>query len=213
MFRWIKRTILNVVALFAFCSSSASAAETDARAIPPEEVIEEIVTKGVHRCGSWPIQHERLQGCEYEVLKDENLAAVLDLRPKLFSTCLSCQGSRCITNVWPEGKVMEKLLCRRVFWTPTRVVGYIYSLANVNSLRVYSRMYSSALRVSFTFTISTTGRVENIEVVSFEGNISEDKLSELIAWGATKTRYEPLVVADIAYEIVGLKEAFILDDF
>jgi hypothetical protein len=216
MLRWIKRTILNVVALFAFCSSSASAAETDARAIHPEEVIEEIVTKGVHRCGSWPIKHARLQGCEYEVLKDENLAAVLDLRPKLFSTCLSCQGSRCITNVWPEGKVMEKLLCRRVFWTPTRVVGYIFSLENVQSLRVYtraSRVYSSALRVSFTFTISTTGRVENIEVVSFEGVISEEKLSELIAWGATKTRYEPLVVADIAYEIVGLKEAFILDDF
>jgi len=209
MLRWIKRTILNVVALFAFCSSSASAAETDARAIHPEEVIEEIVTKGVHRCGSWPIKHARLQGCEYEVLKDENLAAVLDLRPKLFSTCLSCQGSRCITNVWPEGKVVEKLLCRRVFWTPTRVVGFIYAPANVKSLSVYS----SALRVSFTFTISTTGRVENIEVVSFEGDISEEKLSELIAWGATKTRYEPVVVADIAYEIVGLKEAFILDDF
>jgi hypothetical protein len=209
MLRWIKRTILNVVALFAFCSSSASAAETDARAIHPEEVIEEIVTKGVHRCGSWPIKHARLHGCEYEVLKDERLAAALDLRPKLFSTCLSCQGSRCITNVWPEGKVVEKLFCRRVFWTPTKVVGYIFSLANVKSLRVYS----SALRVSFTFTISTTGRVENIEVVSFEGNISEEKLTELIAWGATKTRYEPVVVADIAYEIVGLKEAFILDDF
>jgi hypothetical protein len=69
------------------------------------------------------------------------------------------------------------------------------------------------LRVSFTFTISTTGRVEDIEVVSFEGDISEEKLLELIESGATKARYEPVVVADMAYEIVGLKEAFILDDF
>ena len=180
-----------------------------AHAIHAEEVIDEIVIKAVHRCGSWPIEHTRLRGCKYEVLKDENLAAVLDLRPILFSTCLSCQGSRCITNVWPEGKLVEKLRCKRVFLTPTRVVSFIYSAENVKSLSVYS----SALSVSFTFTISTTGRVEDIEVVSFEGGISEEKLSELIERGATKTRYEPVVVADMAYEIVGLKEAFILDDF
>jgi hypothetical protein len=201
--------ILKFVALLAFCSLSATAAETDARAIHPEEVTEEIVVKGVHPCGSWPIQHKRLEGCEYEVLNEENLAKVLDLRPNLFSTCLSCQGSQCITKAWPEGKVVEKLLCKRVFWTPTRIERHIYAAGRSRR----SQVYSSPLSVSFTFTISTTGRVEDIEVVSFEGDISEEYLSELIKWGATKARYEPVVVADMPYEIVGLKEAFILDDF
>ena len=200
--------ILKFVALLAFCSSSASAAETDARAFHPEEVIEEIVLKGVHPCGSWPIQHRRIEGCEYEVLKEGNLAKVLDLRPNLFSTCLSCQGSQCITKAWPDGKVVEKLLCKRVFWTPTIIERHIYAAGHFRRSQ-----YSSPLRVSFTFTISTTGRVEDIEVVSFEGDISEEKLLELIESGATKARYEPVVVADMAYEIVGLKEAFILDDF
>ena len=200
--------ILRSIALLAFCASSASAAETDAGAIPSEEVIEEIVVKGVNRCGSWPIQHQRLIGCEYVELNKKDLAIVLDLRPKLFSACLSCQGSRCIANVWPEGKTTQELLCKRLFWTPTRVVRFMFGAERSIPLREYS----GPLRVSFTFTISTKGRVEDIEVVSFEGDIAKEELLELIERGATKTRFEPVVVEDMAYEIVGLKDSFKLDD-
>ena len=195
--------ILRSIALLAFCASSANAAQTDARAIHPEEVIEEIVIKGVHRCGSWPIQHRGLIGCEYAELEKKYLAMILDLRPKLFSTCLSCQGSRCITEVWPEGKVTEKLLCKRLFWTPTKVARFM----------IAGGEHSSPLSVSFNFTISTLGRVEDIEVASFEGDIAEEELLELIERGASKTRFEPVVVDDMAYEIVGLRDAYVLDDF
>jgi hypothetical protein len=212
--------ILRSIALLAFCASSVSAVETDARAIHPEEVIEEIVVKGVHWCGSWPIQHTRLIGCDYVELDKKDLAIVLDLRPKLFSACLSCQGSRCITNVWPEGQTTQKLLCKTLFWTPTRVARFLnvgeHSSSNFggdNKERTRSlTVYSSPLRVSFTFTISTKGRVEDIEVDSFEGDITEEELLQLIERGATKTRYEPVVIEDMAYEIVGLKDAFKLDD-
>lgn len=200
--------ILKSVALLTFCTSSAIAAQTDADVIHPGEVIEEIVIQGVHRCGSWPIEHRGLTGCAYEVLTDENLATALDLRSKLFSSCLSCQGNQCVSNVWPDDMVVEKLLCRRVFWTPTRVVGFLFGTENSYSLRTFS----VPLNVSFSFAISATGRVQDIEVISFEGEISEEKLLELIERGAAKTRYEPIVVEDVTYKIVGLKEAFVLDD-
>ena len=195
--------ILRSIALLAFCASSASAGQTDAGAIDPVEAIEEIVVKGVVWCGSWPIQHRGLTGCEYAELEKKYLAMVLDLRPKLFSTCLSCQGSRCITKVWPERKTREKFLCKRVFWTPTKVARFM----------IAGGAHSSSLSVSFNFTISTTGRVEDIEVVSFEGNIEEEVLLELIKRGASKTRFEPVVVENMAYEIVGLRGAYVLDDF
>ena len=72
--------------------------------------------------------------------------------------------------------------------------------------------HSSALSVSFTFTISTGGKVEAVEMVSIEGDIAEEEVLKLINRGASKTRFEPLVIADTAYEIVGLKGAFILSD-
>lgn len=200
--------ILRSIALLAFCASSASAAETDTGAIPSEEVIEEVVVKGVNRCGTWPIQHERLIGCEYVELSKEDLAIVLDLRPKLFSACLSCQGNRCIANEWPEDKTMQELLCKIVFWTPTGIMKFIFEAERSNP----SREYSDPFRVSFTFTVSTKGRVEDIEVVSFEGDIAEKELLELIERGATKTRFEPVVFEDKIYEIVGIKDAFKLDD-
>lgn len=71
---------------------------------------------------------------------------------------------------------------------------------------------SGPLRVSFTFKLSIDGRVEDIELVSFETDIGEEELLQLIEEGATRTRFEPVVVADVAYEIVGLRDAFVLND-
>ena len=67
--------------------------------------------------------------------------------------------------------------------------------------------------MSFTFKISTDGKVEDIELVSFESDIGEEELLQLIEDGATGTRFEPVIVADVAYEIVGLRDAFVLNDF
>ncbi len=194
--------ILRSLALLTFCVSSASAREIDSHTIRAEEVIEEVVATSPYRCGSWLIEHLRIKGCEYAELKKDALPTVLDLRPKLFHTCLSCQGNRCVANEWSRDQVEEELLCKRIFWTPTRV-----SKTNVIARR------SSPLRVWFTFTISTDGRVEDIELVSFEGDIEEEALLRLIENGAIRTRFEPLVVADKTYEIVGLTDAFILDGY
>ena len=72
--------------------------------------------------------------------------------------------------------------------------------------------HSSPLNVSFTFTISTAGRVEDLQIVSFDSEIEKEEVLKLIERGATRTKFEPVVIADIAYEIVGVKGAFILDD-
>jgi len=66
--------------------------------------------------------------------------------------------------------------------------------------------------VSFTFKISTKGRIEDVEVVSFEGDIAEVELLQLIRDGAARARFEPVVIADMTYEIVGIRDAFVLDD-
>jgi len=195
--------ILRFIALLSFCTCSASALEADTDDLHNNEVIEEIVVKGVNRCGSWPIQHKRVRGCEYAVLKTEDLRMVLDLRQKFVETCLNCQGNRCIAKVWQEDRMTEMLLCKRLFWTPTRIS---------RSVIFGERERSSPMSVSFTFRISTKGKIENIEVVSFEGDIAEAELLQLIRDGAMKTRYEPLVIADMAYEIAGLRDAFVLDD-
>lgn len=195
--------ILRPIALLTFSAlSGATAEETDAGAQRQTGAVEEIVVKSASRCGSWPIRHQRLRGCEFAELKKEDLQKVLGLRTKLLSTCLICQGNRCVTKVWPKDRTTEKRLCKIVFWTPTRV-----------SRSTIAGGSTGPLRVSFTFKISTDGRVEDIELVSFESDIGEEELLQLIEDGATRTRFEPVVVADVAYEIVGLRDAFVLNDF
>ena len=46
-------------------------------------------------------------------------------------------------------------------------------------------------------------------MISFDRDIEEAELLQLIADGAARTRFEPLVVAEVAYELVGLRDTFI----
>ena len=190
--------ILLLIALFTFYISIVHAEESDTHAIDANEVIEELVVIGVGRCGTWPIAHQSLKGCEFAELEMDDLPKVLDLRPKLFSDCLICQGNQCTTKAWPEDQITEQLLCKRLFWTPTRVSKPIKPLGRY-----------SPLRASYTFNISTDGRVKGIELISFDGDIGQEELMQLIADGAARTRFEPIVVAEVAYELVGLRDTII----
>ena len=185
--------------VLSLCTSDVSAQETDTGALHDYGVIEEVVVTGEHLCGAWPIAHQFLIGCEYAELMKVDLEMVLNLRPKLFETCLNCQRNRCIAKVWRQDRIKEKLLCKRLFRTPTRV----------SRAMIYGGL-TSPMRVSFTFKISTEGKVEDIELVSFEGDITEAELLELIKDGAKKTRFEPLVISDMAYEIVRLRDEYVL---
>ena len=196
------KQILRIIVVLSLCTSDASAQETDTGVPHNNGVIEEVVVTGVNQCGSWPIEHRDLIDCKYAELKKEDIQIMLNLRPKLFETCLTCQGNRCIGKVWRRDRIMKKLLCKRVFWTPTRV----------SRSKLYGGL-TRPMKVSFTFKISTEGKVEDIELVSFEGDITEAKLVRLIKDGARKTRFEPLVIADMAYEIVGLRDEFASVDF
>ncbi|MCZ6642677.1 MAG: hypothetical protein O7F71_13950 [Gammaproteobacteria bacterium] len=186
---------------FAFCATFAFAQEIPANVIPLPGVVEEVVVKGVSRCGSWPIRHQRLRGCEYAELRKEDLSKVLDLRAKLFLTCLSCQGNSCVTNAWPKDRTTEKRFCKRLFWTPSKV-----------SRVMIAGGHSGPLVVSFTFRISTLGKVEDINLVSFEGDLGEQEILSLIEEGAEKTQFEPVIITDVAYEIIDLRSAFILEE-
>ncbi len=205
--------ILQSIALLTSYTSIAHAQEDNTRGTQPDEVIEEVVVVGPSRCGSWPIEHESLRGCEFAELKKEDLSSVLDLRPKLFSYCLTCQGNQCTINEWPEDRTRENLLCKRLFWTPTRISAFTNPVARYSSMVEYERKLAatrdSPLRVSYTFKISIDGRVKDIELISFDGDIEEAELLQLIADGAARTRFEPLVVAEVAYELVGLRDTFI----
>jgi hypothetical protein len=184
------------------CISSIVAQETDIRGIHSNDDIDEIVVVGVKRCGSWPIEHYRFKGCEYVELRKEELPTVLRSREEFFSTCLECQGSRCVMKDWPEHKPTESILCKRLFRTPTRVPRFLDS----------DDLFSP-FTASFTFSISIKGKVEDIELVSLDGDIDNQELLRLIEDGAARTRFEPIVVADKAYKLVGLHEKLLMSDF
>ncbi len=187
--------ILSSIASLIYASITV-AQETGIRGAYSNEVIDEIVVVGVNPCGSWPIEHYRLQGCEYVELRKEDLPMVLRSRQDFFSDCLKCLGSRCTMKAWPNDKTTEKLLCKRLFRTPTRIPRFMKSDA-----------LFSPFRVSFTYSISVKGKVEDIELVSFDGDIDEEELLRLIEGGAARTKFEPIVVAGVAYQLVGLLDS------
>ena len=50
-------------------------------------------------------------------------------------------------------------------------------------------------------------------MVSLKGDITDAALPNPTNDGAKRTRFEPLVIAEKAHEIVGVRDEYILDDF
>ena len=169
--------------------------------VPASAVLEEVVVEGIRHCGSWPIDHERMAVCEFAVLKPRVLPNILEMRPRLLSHCLSCNGTVCTRRSFQTHQQLEARLCQRVFWTPIRIPGSMSVSGNVEPVAV-----------SIGFTISTKGRAENIEIRSLEGKVTQGSVLQLIQRGAARTRFEPLVIEEVAYEIVGLIDTFVLGD-
>ena len=163
--------------------------------------IEEVVVQGLERCGSWPIDHREMSTCEFAVLDRGRISTVRELRSKLLSLCLSCTDRVCVRRQLPRDLQEEARLCRRVFWTPTRI-------------RRMSRQSRNThwLDVSFTYTLSARGRVEDVRLTSLEGEWSREEVRDLVVKGASRALYEPLVVEDVAYEIVDLRGRYVLEE-
>jgi len=197
---------MRTLALLAICLSNASEAQTDAQAdssaMQSGEVIDEIVVTGANTCGFWPIPHRAVLGCAYVELKREDLDRVLEWRSELLSTCLNCQGNQCSAIAWPQDNSLERMVCKRIFWTPTRVSKLAYKVER-----------SRPLSVSARYTISTAGTVKDIEIVMFDGNITEKNLLELLERGAGRTRFEPVVIDDTAYEITAIRASWNFLDY
>lgn len=196
---------MRTLALLAICLANASEAQTDTQSDAPAmqsgDVIDEIVVKGAKWCGTWPIRHRAVFGCSYVELERDDLDSILELRSELLATCLSCRGNQCSLVAWPQDNSLERWVCKRVFWTPTRISRSIYKFGR-----------TSPLSVSARYTLSTTGTVKDIEIVAFDGNISEENLLELLERGAGRTRFEPVVIDDTAYEITGIHASWDLGD-
>ena len=56
--------LLLFIALLTICTSIVRAEESDTGGTYSNEVIEEVVAVGESRCGTWPIEHKRLIGCD-----------------------------------------------------------------------------------------------------------------------------------------------------
>jgi hypothetical protein len=174
--------------------------EGDVTGTHSSDIIEEVVTVGENHCGTWPIEHKGQMGCEFAELENENLPMVLELRKRVFCDCLVCNGNQCTTKSWPEEQATENLLCKRLFRTPTRVAKFMPRNAR-----------DTPFTASYTYDISTDGDVENVVLISFGGGIKKSELLQLIKDGAARARFEPIIVNDVPYALVGLRGTYVVE--
>ena len=165
--------------------------------------VEEVLVQATRGCGMWPIAHAYVMSyCTYAELKDEVLPEVLSQRPELAGTCLVCDASNqtCQPRRFSAAESDRARMCQRVFWTPVEV------LPMVNRQGIVQR----SIDVSFTFAVSQTGTVQDIEINYISG-FTKAATARLIRDGAITVTYAPLIIDDVAYRLINLEGNYILD--
>ena len=161
--------------------------------------IEEIVVVAVERCGPWPIQHSLTEGCDYAELTRDGLKSTRALRVNILNNCLRCKDGICHPFLDGESR-QSKFICKKVFWTPKRV-----GRVTRNS------QDHGPLEATFSYSVTTRGRVSDITINSLYADLSEDVVLTLIQQGAERTRFEPLTIDGRLQAIIGITDSYLLD--
>ena len=145
----------------------------------------------------------RLQpvACNNMIAMNETiLSGVRKHRDSTFNTCLSCKGSSCSIKEFNDSKALA--VCKRLFCTPTFVSPGFETPADTPS---------GKSSFTYSYIISKEGSLENIEIKSVEGVFNKKDAKKFIKARTRKTKFEPIVFQNKAYEIVNLTSNMVLN--
>ena len=185
-----------------FCSISGThsfAASTDSDDAYGRDV-EEVRVSAVAQCGSWPIAHVDIVGCEYAELKTEVLKDIRKHRADYLTRCLQCMDGTCALKTWSRDQMTARNLCKRLYITPIKVP----------SRSDRTDVSEASLLVRFSFSITHRGRVDDIHLDLLDSDLTESQVFKMIKRGARQVRFEPLKVDGQALSIEGLRDGYTL---
>ena len=186
--------------LVSWITSPVGFAETANNDVNSARDVEEVTVHAVAQCGSWPIAHIDIVGCEYAELKPEMLQGIRKNRAAYLTRCMRCENGTCVPRAWSRDQLTARNLCKRLFVTPIKV----------SSRSGGSSVSDASLFVRFSYVISRRGRVEDIHMDLLDSDLTDSQVYKLIENGARQVRFEPLKVEGQTVSIVGLQDGYML---
>ncbi len=186
--------------LVSWITSPVGFAETANNDVNSARDVEEVTVHAVAQCGSWPIAHIDIVGCEYAELKPEMLNGIRKNRAAYLTRCMRCENGTCVPRTWSRDQLTTRNLCKRLFVTPIKV----------SSRSGGSSVSDASLFVRFSYAISRRGRVEDIHMDLLDSDLTDSQVYKLIENGARQVRFEPLKVEGQTVSIVGLQDGYML---
>jgi hypothetical protein len=131
-----------------------------------------------------------------EKLSDNSLKKVLEMRPKATKHCLVCGTLSCKLKIWDSDNKSNEKICKRLFCKPIKTNRNVYASSENLSMGITS--------VSFTYGVNTKGRIDNVKLISLEGEMERKMAYKFLKDNLKTLRYEPLIIDDEIYALNGL---------
>ena len=135
--------------------------------------------------------------CDPKKFLSENLIEkVLVHRESSFQICLNCEGETCSFNQELLKDERSLSVCKRLFCTP--------SFAS-RGFEIPPETPRGKSSFNYNYTISNTGTIKDIKIISVEGVFSSRDAREFLKALTRKTKYIPIEFRDDYYELINLE--------
>ena len=135
--------------------------------------------------------------CDPKKFLSENLIEkVLVHRETSFQICLNCEGEICSFNQELLKDERSLSVCKRLFCTP--------SFAS-RGFEIPPETPRGKSSFNYNYTISNTGTIKDIKIISVEGVFSSRDAREFLKALTRKTKYIPIEFRDDYYELINLE--------
>ena len=141
--------------------------------------------------------------CDPKKFLSENLIEkVLVHRETSFQICLNCEGETCSFNQELLKDERSLSVCKRLFCTP--------SFAS-RGFEIPPETPRGKSSFNYNYTISNTGTIKDIKIISIEGVFSSRDAREFLKALTRKTKYIPIEFRDDYYELINLESQIIIN--
>ena len=117
-------------------------------------------------------------------------------RESSFQICLNCEGEICSFNQELLKDERSLSVCKRLFCTP--------SFAS-RGFEIPPETPRGKSSFNYNYTISNTGTIKDIKIISVEGVFSSRDAREFLKALTRKTKYIPIEFRDDYYELINLE--------
>ncbi len=132
-----------------------------------------------------------------EILPNNSIAKVKEMRLKAANHCLECGTTACKLKKWDVSNKTNQTICNRLFCKPIKTSKTLFASNENHGFGI--------TQVNFSYSINSSGRIKDVVLKDVRGEMDRKRAFVYLKDNLKLLRYEPIIIDGESYSLTSLQ--------